>query len=179
MILMKNIKKENHPYPSLLDPKKLNDEKEKINYKNIPAELAWEMNLPLPDNYEFVFLNIFGAGSDAMDKFLRGCGISMNARVNNNYNRYLDSYKLLINSKNYNVLVLSGHKISSDTDKLFFLIIKKVPYLCIVRDPISLLKPLVNHHQSNPNIIRRITLNFDYENYIKNVILYHQTSKKK
>ncbi|MBZ7964625.1 sugar transferase, partial [Campylobacter sp. 2457A] len=26
-------KKENHPYPSLLDPKKLNDEKEKINYK--------------------------------------------------------------------------------------------------------------------------------------------------
>ncbi|EIA3836785.1 DUF2972 domain-containing protein, partial [Campylobacter jejuni] len=171
-------KKENHPYPSLLDPKKLNDENEKINYKNIPAELAWEMNLPLPDNYEFVFLNIFGAGSDAMDKFLRGCGISMNARVNNNYNRYLDSYKLLINSKNYNVLVLSGHKISSDTDKLFFLIIKKVPYLCIVRDPISLLKPLVNHHQSNPNIIRRITLNFDYENYIKNVILYHQTSKK-
>ncbi|EOV4956735.1 DUF2972 domain-containing protein, partial [Campylobacter jejuni] len=41
-------KKENHPYPSLFDPKKLNDEKEKINYKNIPAELAWEMNLPLP-----------------------------------------------------------------------------------------------------------------------------------
>ncbi|HEC1885143.1 TPA: capsular biosynthesis protein, partial [Campylobacter jejuni] len=40
-------KKENHPYPSLLDPKKLNNEKEKINYKNIPAELAWEMNLPL------------------------------------------------------------------------------------------------------------------------------------
>ncbi|EAK0446866.1 capsular biosynthesis protein, partial [Campylobacter lari] len=39
-------KKENHPYPSLLDPKKLNDENEKINYKNIPAELAWEMNLP-------------------------------------------------------------------------------------------------------------------------------------
>ncbi|HEG5219707.1 TPA: sugar transferase, partial [Campylobacter jejuni] len=33
-------KKENHPYPSLLDPKKLNDENEKINYKNIPAELA-------------------------------------------------------------------------------------------------------------------------------------------
>ncbi|EPW9533708.1 DUF2972 domain-containing protein, partial [Campylobacter jejuni] len=39
-------KKGSHPYPSLLDPKKLNDENEKINYKNIPAELAWEMNLP-------------------------------------------------------------------------------------------------------------------------------------
>ncbi|ENY6720838.1 sugar transferase, partial [Campylobacter jejuni] len=42
-------KKENHPYPSLLDPKKLNDNNEEINYHNIPAELAWEMNLPLPD----------------------------------------------------------------------------------------------------------------------------------
>ncbi|EOH8413234.1 sugar transferase, partial [Campylobacter jejuni] len=40
-------KKGNHPYPSLLDPKKLNDENEKINYHNIPAELAWDMNLPL------------------------------------------------------------------------------------------------------------------------------------
>ncbi|MBZ7960495.1 sugar transferase, partial [Campylobacter sp. RM12397] len=47
-------KKENHPYPSLLDPKKLNDEKEEINYKSIPAELAWEMNLPLPDGYKFI-----------------------------------------------------------------------------------------------------------------------------
>ncbi|MBT0860156.1 capsular biosynthesis protein, partial [Campylobacter coli] len=46
-------KKENHPYPSLLDPKKLNNDTEEINYKNIPAELAWEMNLPLPDKYDF------------------------------------------------------------------------------------------------------------------------------
>ncbi|WP_126267838.1 DUF2972 domain-containing protein, partial [Campylobacter jejuni] len=142
------------------------------------AELAWEMNLPLPDNYEFVFLSIFGAGSDAMDKFLRGCKISMNARVNNNYNRYLDSYKLLTNSKNYNVLVLSGHKVINDTDKLFCLIAKKIPYLCVVRDPISLLKPLVNHHQNNNQIIRKIALDFDYKNYIESAILYHQTFVK-
>ncbi|MFY0746338.1 DUF2972 domain-containing protein, partial [Campylobacter sp. LH-2024] len=125
--------------------------------------------------YEFVFLSIFGAGSDAMDKFLRGCKISMNARINNNYNRYLDSYKLLTNSKNYNVLVLSGHKVINDTDKLFFLITKKIPYLCVVRDPISLLKPLVNHHQNNDQIIRKISLDFDYKSYIKSAILYHQT----
>ncbi|MFQ6343083.1 sugar transferase, partial [Campylobacter sp. VTCC 70190] len=49
-------KKENHPYPSLLNPKKLNDKNESINYHNIPAELAWEMNLPLPENYEFIWL---------------------------------------------------------------------------------------------------------------------------
>ncbi|HHY1540704.1 TPA: DUF2972 domain-containing protein, partial [Campylobacter jejuni] len=56
-------KKENHPYPSLLDPKKLNDENEKINYHNIPAELAWEMNLPLPENKYKFFLITFGASA--------------------------------------------------------------------------------------------------------------------
>ncbi|HEF1152159.1 TPA: DUF2972 domain-containing protein, partial [Campylobacter jejuni] len=63
-------KKENHPYPSLLDPKKLNDENEKINYHNISAELAWEMNLPLPENYEFVFWGSHGVGNIAFHTFL-------------------------------------------------------------------------------------------------------------
>ncbi|MCW0205220.1 DUF2972 domain-containing protein, partial [Campylobacter lari] len=155
----------------------LNDENEKINYKNIPAELAWEMNLPLPDNYKFVFLGIFGAGSDAMDKFLRHCGVKMNLRVNNNYKRYLNAYEhMLCNKNNYNAIVLSGHKVLEDSTKLFFLIQKKVPYLCIVRDPISLLKPLVNHHQGgNKRIIRHISMDFDYKTYLENVILYHNT----
>ncbi|MBK1964068.1 hypothetical protein F2N14_03720, partial [Campylobacter novaezeelandiae] len=47
-------KDENHPYPSLLDPNKLKDINEELNYHSIDANLAWELNLPLPDNYEFV-----------------------------------------------------------------------------------------------------------------------------
>ncbi|EFP0119428.1 sugar transferase, partial [Campylobacter jejuni] len=39
-------KEQNHPYPSLLNPQQLNDKNEKINYHNISAELAWQMNLP-------------------------------------------------------------------------------------------------------------------------------------
>ncbi|MCR2096035.1 hypothetical protein CUPS5007_09445, partial [Campylobacter upsaliensis] len=38
----------NHPYPPLLNPDKLNDENYILNYEKIPANLAWEMNLPLP-----------------------------------------------------------------------------------------------------------------------------------
>ncbi|MBT0755582.1 capsular biosynthesis protein, partial [Campylobacter upsaliensis] len=44
----------NHPYPPLLNPDKLNDENYILNYEKIPANLAWEMNLPLPRRYEFV-----------------------------------------------------------------------------------------------------------------------------
>ena len=38
----------NHPYPPLLNPKKL-------DYTKIPAEVAWDLNLPLPPYYQFVF----------------------------------------------------------------------------------------------------------------------------
>lgn len=44
----KRYKKEKHPYPSLINPKT-------ADYKNISAQLAWEMNLPLPENYDFIF----------------------------------------------------------------------------------------------------------------------------
>ena len=46
----------NHPYPPLLNPKHLKDESSSLNYKNIPADFAWESNLPLPDGYKFLFL---------------------------------------------------------------------------------------------------------------------------
>ncbi|EJW7827890.1 sugar transferase, partial [Campylobacter jejuni] len=71
-------KKENHPYPSLLDPKKLNDENEKINYKNIPAELAWEMNLPLPRNYRFIFITGGSCGHMAMFLYFKLLKINRN-----------------------------------------------------------------------------------------------------
>ncbi|NES53659.1 capsular biosynthesis protein, partial [Escherichia coli] len=81
------------------DPKKLNDEKEKINYKNIPAELAWEINLPLPDNYEFVFLSAGVSGHAAMVKFLEDCNCRLfskySHRGNNIFGAYCDQYAFL------------------------------------------------------------------------------------
>ncbi|MBK1973997.1 capsular biosynthesis protein, partial [Campylobacter sp. TTU-622] len=143
-------KKENHPYPSLLDPKKLNDEKEKINYKNIPAELAWEMNLPLPDNYEFVFLLIHGAGTTAMTRYLRLCNVKLNRHWGNPLFQYLDSYRMLVsNLKTYNAIILAGCLNKHDFNfgiKFYNLIQKKIPAICVVRDPISILRPIVNHY---------------------------------
>ncbi|MBZ7945129.1 hypothetical protein H2259_03620, partial [Campylobacter sp. RM10532] len=52
-----------------------NDEKEEINYKSIPAELAWEMNLPLPDNYEFIQLGSHGTGNMGFHNIMKCCGM--------------------------------------------------------------------------------------------------------
>ncbi|MCC8300020.1 DUF2972 domain-containing protein, partial [Campylobacter sp. VicNov18] len=143
-------KKQNHPYPSLLDPKKLNDKNETINYHNIAAELAWEMNLPLPENYEFVFLLIHGAGTTAMTRYLRLCNINLNRHWGDPLFQYLDSYRMLIaNPKSYNAIILAGclNKYNFNFGiKFYNLIQKKVPAICVVRDFISILKPIVNHY---------------------------------
>ena len=139
-------KKENHPYPSLLDPKKLNDENEEINYNNIPAELAWEMNLPLPDRYEFVFLLIHGAGTSAMTYYLKLCGINSNRHYGDPIYQFIDSYNTLLNN-GYNIVTLAGRDYNkkNDINKFYSLIQKRCPAICVVRDPISVLKPMINH----------------------------------
>ncbi|ECP6145365.1 DUF2972 domain-containing protein, partial [Campylobacter jejuni] len=144
-------KKENHPYPSLLDPKKLNDEKEKINYKTIPAQLAWEMNLPLPDNYEFVFLSIFGAGNSVMKMFFHKCDIGTRfGQILDAKKEYIEMFYFLMNNSAKNVLTIPGFPIEQ-REKLIFMVQKNVKCLCVVRDPIGVYKTLVNHRGYMPD----------------------------
>ncbi|EOJ1220879.1 DUF2972 domain-containing protein, partial [Campylobacter jejuni] len=131
-------KKENHPYPSLLDPKKLNDENEKINYHNIPAELAWDMNLPLPDKYKFVFM---------------GYGLSGHAALYNFFNRLI----FCINWKNYTTkdiyenrkesyLFIPIHDLRDiENIKIFLYKLNNQPVVILLRDPIERLKHAFNH----------------------------------
>ena len=144
-------KKENHPYPSLLDPKKLNDENEKINYHNISAELAWEMNLPLPENYEFIWLYHSGSGSGAMYKFFSLCEVNANAYAwESGIKMYKTMYCYML-TNTYSIAV--APTVVEDIfyngkymyRKLLYMITKDVPILWIARDPISVLKTGINH----------------------------------
>ncbi|EAJ9404853.1 DUF2972 domain-containing protein, partial [Campylobacter jejuni] len=134
-------KKENHPYPSLLDPKKLNDENEKINYHNIPAELAWDMNLPLPDKYKFVYLGFGLSGHLALDLYLRKCSC---------YLVYAESgYKNILYTQCEEKAVLCiislWKKNFAFEHKILSLLNNEITVLVLVRDPIERLKTGVNH----------------------------------
>ncbi|EAK2872096.1 DUF2972 domain-containing protein, partial [Campylobacter coli] len=170
-------KKENHPYPSLLDPKKLNDEKEKINYKNIPAELAWEINLPLPDNYEFVFLSAGVSGHAAMVKFLEDCNCRLfskySHRGNNIFGAYCDQYAFL-NKKGFNILTffeygIVDYKLKS---KFIGLFNSKKRVLFLARDPIERLKSRINHIAPNKFAIYDFNLNSNVKEIV-NVKKYY------
>ncbi|EJE1255158.1 DUF2972 domain-containing protein [Campylobacter jejuni] len=158
-------KKENHPYPSLLDPKKLNDENEKINYKNIPAELAWEMNLPLPDNYEFVY-PLFGlSGGGALSSFFQKCGLNMHYDFHRSFLKsYYLNYNLFKERYRNNILYYTEWGLNTlYREKFLSLFLKKVIILFLVRDPISRLKTAVNHHTNNPDKdVRLFNLSSDF-----------------
>ncbi|MBZ7938076.1 DUF2972 domain-containing protein, partial [Campylobacter molothri] len=143
-------KKENHPYPSLLDPKKLNDEKEEINYKTIPAELAWEMNLPLPLKYKFIIISHHHTGTYALRVFLQHtCNTLISGHFiwsENVIQKYIYAYNDLLDFKDdQNVVLLLKDYHREFFEKYISLIQKDVKALILTRDPIEILRSILNY----------------------------------
>lgn len=128
----------NHHYPPLLKP-------DLANYNAISAELAWELNMPLPQIYDFINISSGCSASAASFVFLKECGV------------HIDSGEFMELYKN------SFHKISKGKRALFFyfvmfwgwdkgnahkftaLLTQKMPLLYIARDPISKIRCIINH----------------------------------
>ncbi|WP_337213832.1 DUF2972 domain-containing protein [Campylobacter molothri] len=164
-------KKENHPYPSLLDPKKLNDEKEEINYKSIPAELAWEMNLPLPDNYEFVFWGSHGVGNFGFSNFMKKLDmICIYYKNNDPILDYCDCYNKLLLFKKINGKIYFQIREYFNQKNYYLIDVKN--NLCLVRDPISILKAFLNLNRRNINFIDELEFDFNVNVFLKNRIAY-------
>ncbi|RTH85401.1 sugar transferase [Campylobacter jejuni] len=156
-------KKENHPYPSLLDPKKLNDKNEKINYKNIPAELAWEMNLPLPDKYKFVYWCSHGTGGAAFANFLRflnGGGIGTPIDDSNIIQIFKNIYDFsFVTNFDFKYIALRNYH---HHEKFYFLL-PKIPGVHITRDPISILKSCLNLLRPYHKAVRYFDINANFK----------------
>ncbi|RDU63908.1 hypothetical protein CQA43_03575, partial [Helicobacter ganmani] len=181
----------NHPYPPLLNPDRLNAKRESkecnvesqrenrdsiqpypnLSYESIPAELAWDLNLPLPRGYGFVWLSIHGCGAGATLRFFAECQIRINHRFTTNKETYLINYKNMVGGNDYCAIWTRAYR--WENDKLYYLITHNVPLLCVVRDPISLLKPFVNHLDNRAccaSVYRRINLTYDYETIMPSLI---------
>ena len=111
----------------------------------MPSELAWLLNIPLQEDYEFIFLAMHGCGMGAMQEFFRHCNIIINTRFNTDSADYNILYNFLNSKKPNDYIAIWLRAYSFENDKLYYLITKKVPVLCVVRDPVSLLKPFINH----------------------------------
>ncbi|EOJ2017540.1 DUF2972 domain-containing protein, partial [Campylobacter jejuni subsp. jejuni] len=141
-------KKENHPYPSLLDPKKLNDENEEINYHNIPAELAWEMNLPLPDRYEFVISFSYGSGHAALITYFNMCEVSVAYGFDENPKVYYKNLYNQLTRSFFKAICLNNYYQGLNSEDMGHIVSLSCNYkdtVLLVRDPISIQKTMLNH----------------------------------
>ncbi|EPU1614476.1 DUF2972 domain-containing protein [Campylobacter coli] len=161
-------KDEKHPYPSLLDPKKLNTDSEEINYKNISAKLAWEMNLPIPPNYDFIWLLHSATGNMALILFLKLLKIEyyLNPWIppEESYKNMFDFYSE--NREKSAVMFFS--RFDQGYEKIMYLVQKEVDVFIVVRDPISLIRHLLNHinaHIVNKSItqdMKKINMTYSF-----------------
>ncbi|MGH2327874.1 DUF2972 domain-containing protein, partial [Campylobacter taeniopygiae] len=125
-----------------------------------------EMNLPLPDNYEFVY-PLFGlSGGGALSSFFQKCNLNMCYDFNRSFFKsYCLNYNLFLKKYQINILYYTEWGLNMpNREKFLSLFFKKVPILFLVRDPISRLKTAVNHHTNNPEKDIRLinlTLNFN------------------
>ena len=158
-----------HPYPPLLNP-------DSVDYKSIPAELAWDINLPLPKNYDLIFLTNGASASAATSYYLAECSCRLSGSCYEAKATYLSIYKSLqFGSKcKFNVIALFvedivqyPNVISKNSHHLLSAISKKVPLLYVARDPIERAKHIINHIQNDGGIsstplMKKFNLTCDY-----------------
>lgn len=132
----------NYLYPPLLNP-------DSIDYKSISAELAWELNLPLPPNYDYIYLTSGSSASEASMYFFGECNVCFNRPGYDSKKAFLHCYEFLqsdTDSRKKGLFFYTG-EVSSYTNAqhLVASIHKKVPIFYIARDPIGRIKHMLNH----------------------------------
>ncbi|MCX2716640.1 DUF2972 domain-containing protein [Helicobacter sp. MIT 21-1697] len=154
-----------HPYPPMLNPKRLNRDSNSpypsLSYESISPKIAWDLNLPLPREYDSIWLYNSGSGGEAVQTFFHLCGVEFYTicwRVNEYKSAFLYLYKSYLQGKK---VIFSLNNWQEGAEKFASLLDKKVPIFCIARDPISRLKTGVNHltgESWNVDSFRHLTL---------------------
>ena len=144
-----------------------------LSYESIPAELAWDLNLPLPRGYEMIYLFGHGAGVAKVNEVFSAIGlriISLFIKGSAN-NRYILAYNFLLHSNGFNVVSLSDLEYqTSNYLKFFSLIDKKVSFMCQTRDPMELLRHCLaraGRWTHGLAITKEFDKTFDFEDVIK------------
>lgn len=159
----------NYPYPPLLNP-------DSIDYESISAELAWELNLPLPPKYKFRLIMASYTGHTSIVKSLQKFGITIQDHIFSIEQQYTLYYKALLENKpcviGIYVYQLNNEKYYYKNLKFMFLSQGK-PILWLLRDPLSrfkilLLKPkkdIIYHFNESSNL-KLLENRFEYFNIL-------------
>ncbi|MCX2750573.1 DUF2972 domain-containing protein [Campylobacter sp. MIT 21-1682] len=155
-------------YPPLLNPAFIDSDSSQYC-----ANLAWNLNLPLPKKYKFIYVSPHGVGAAAFLRYLNECcNVFCQASwvlPNDAKERYCFQY-MCLNSTHIQEQALNISELDvKDFGKYLSLFDSEVKIICGVRDPISLLKHCLGRDWSKverkfePNI----NLTYDFRKIIE------------
>lgn len=137
-------------YPPISNPKNL-------DYSKIPFGLLYELNLPIPSQYDFIFF-VFGAS--AHGTIIRFLKIIPKLQIECwHFNMKEDEFNTInvnkpLNSDKKDIFAYYRHFVEYDAfDYRFPFLTQNMPFILLVRDPISRLKTMVNHGFLKPGIL--------------------------
>ena len=166
----------NHLYPPLLNPKD-------IDYTKISAQLAWELNLPLPQNYEYIYITSGSSASEASMYFFDECNVCFNRPGYDSKKAFYYAYEFLsgdTQGRKKGLFFYTG-EVSHypNAEHLVASIHKKVPVFYIARNPIGKIKHMLNHIEGVDvtQIRAKKRLNTDYAEFFPKLTYFGGTSK--
>ncbi len=166
----------NHPYPPLLNPNFIDTDTSRHC-----AELAWDLNLPLPKYYKFIYISPHGVGAAAFLRYLNeACNVFCLASWMLPYDakeRYCINY-MCLNDKNIPNQAINISELNiAHFEKYLALLDPNSKIICGIRDPIGILKHTWGRDWSKVqrNFQNEFNLTYDYRNYIH--FLTHRNTK--
>ena len=143
-----------HSLPPLLNP-------DTIDYKNTPALIGWDFNLPLPKNYDFIFISNGSSATAAMLEFLKQCKVDFKDRYGRDI--YLAYFKSLKEGKACFFIYAVNIIYYQHSNRLINSLTSKTPLLYVARCPIEKLQHAINHIEAlEERLIQNINLSLDY-----------------
>lgn len=122
-----------------------------IDYESISADLAWELNLPLPPNYDFMYFSNGSSASAAMLRFLNECKTNVKDFYSSKdiFCGYFDMLSKSTLNKNclffYSAFIIQLDTFNSNSARLLNSFSQIVPLLFIAQDPIEKFQHAMNH----------------------------------
>ena len=156
--------------------------KQGLSYKNIPANLAWDMNLPLPKSLVYKRTHLGSSASIAFPNFMKECDIEECYAGDLNF--YLKFYKLYLEDDNKKIAII-GYPWGDKNQWLKFasLLQEKIPFVFISRDPIEKLQHALNHIENGrihiSSEMKKFNLHSKIENLVPKMVYGYNEGKEK
>ena len=115
----------------------------------ILINLTWDLGFSMPNSYGFFYIASHATGHNGLRGFLQKCGVRMPRHFEEDGKvRYRDNCLSLLSGSGHSAICLSEIYFK-DYQKYFSSLTKRVPALVLMRDPISILKSVVNFTYTN------------------------------